>query len=346
MSGVKISDLSTISPLSTDLVVLDRPSTGAGAPVTGKATLADVQSLFGGGGATGAYWSEKSLNLIHTTGSVEITGSLSQGGPGNITTGNYSHAEGLTNTASGDYSHAEGGNTLASGHESHAEGGSTIASGFVSHAEGYNNTTASGFGSHAEGSGTTASSDASHSEGNSTTASGAYSHAEGESTQAAGYTSHAEGYFAVTAGSYSHAEGSYTTAEGNYSHAEGIYTFAIGEGSHSEGIGTIASGSWQNAKGKYNVRNNDFSIFVIGDGTGDLDVDRSDILRVNSGSAPGNGRVEVTGSLDVTVGMTGSLSYTPGNGSHWADPDPTNVKDALDRIAALLYTLNSNTEIP
>lgn len=45
------------------------------------------------------------------------------------------------------------------------------------------------------------------------------------------------------------------------------------------------------------------------------------------------------------MGMTGSLSYAPGNSSHWAT-DPDNVKDALDRMAALLYTLNSGTPIP
>ena len=29
-----------------------------------------------------------------------------------------------------------------------------------------------------------------------------------------------------------------------------------------------------------------------------------------------------------------NTSYTPANGAHWVDPDPTNVQDALDRIAA------------
>lgn len=40
MPTVKISDLPAITPLATDLVALDRPTTGAGAPVTGQATLA------------------------------------------------------------------------------------------------------------------------------------------------------------------------------------------------------------------------------------------------------------------------------------------------------------------
>jgi len=190
---------------------------------------------------------------------------------------------------------------------------------------------------------------------------GTISHAEGIGSISIGSGSHAEGFNTLAIGvskdiqfnnnpselTYgAHAEGFETIAYGNYSHAEGDGTTASGDASHSEGIGTIASGSWQHVQGKYNLRNNDFSLFVIGDGTGDDDVDRSDIVRVNSGSAPGAGVFEITGSLGVTIGMTGSLSYTPADGSHWSDPDPTNVKDALDRMAALLYTLNSNTPIP
>lgn len=39
-------------------------------------------------------------------------------------------------------------------------------------------------------------------------------------------------------------------------------------------------------------------------------------------------------------------AYTPADGTKWADPDPTTIQGALDRMAALLYTLNSNTPIP
>ena len=42
MPTKKISDLTTIIPLATDLVALDRPTVGAGAPITGKATLGDA----------------------------------------------------------------------------------------------------------------------------------------------------------------------------------------------------------------------------------------------------------------------------------------------------------------
>jgi photosystem II stability/assembly factor-like uncharacterized protein len=38
-------------------------------------------------------------------------------------------------------------------------------------------------------------------------------------------------------------------------------------------------------------------------------------------------------------------AYTPANPAHWVTP-PTTIIDAIDRMAALLYTLNSNTAIP
>lgn len=186
-----------------------------------------------------------------------------------INLGRYSHAEGNSTITAADYAHAEGSGTVAAGEGSHAEGGSG-------------------------GGGTLV-------------ASGQYSHAEGYNTLASGSNSHAEGYSTIAAGYSSHAEGSFTVAIGSYSHAEGVSTIAFADYSHAEGEGTITSGSYQHAGGMYNVRGNDFSLFVIGNGTSDADVDRSDVLRVNSGSI-GDGRVEVTGSLAATLGLSGSLT--------------------------------------
>lgn len=176
-----------------------------------------------------SFWFERSLNRIFTTGSVEITGSLTQG-LSISAAGSNSHAQGLGSSAQGSYSHAEGTFTIALGDYSHAEGGQLVTS----------------------------------------------------------------------TGQFSHAEGSFTNAVGNGSHAEGQNTVSFGQYSHSEGLGTIASGSHQHAQGKYNLRDNNFSLFVIGDGVGDVDPQRGDIVRVNSGSAPGLGRVEITGSLAVS----------------------------------------------
>jgi hypothetical protein len=185
---------------------------------------------------TSAYWFERSLNRIFTTGSVEITGSFTQGANSVSATGLNSHAQGLGTSAQGNNSHAEGSFTVASGDSSHAEGGQLTAA----------------------------------------------------------------------SGQFSHAEGFGTLAGGTAAHSEGQNTVALGSYSHSEGLGTIASGSHQHVQGKYNLRNNDFSLFVIGDGVGTPDPQRGDIVRVNSGSAPGLGRVEITGSLSVS-GSNGRL---------------------------------------
>lgn len=75
MAGVKISDLSTVIPLSTDLVVLDRPTAGPGAPVTGKATLASLATAIGStGGATSGTFNEPSPAEFVTTASLSIAG--------------------------------------------------------------------------------------------------------------------------------------------------------------------------------------------------------------------------------------------------------------------------------
>lgn len=72
MAGVKISDLSTVTPVGTDLVVLDRPTTGPGAPVTGKATLASLAAAIGG--VTSGTFNEPSPAEFVTTASLSIAG--------------------------------------------------------------------------------------------------------------------------------------------------------------------------------------------------------------------------------------------------------------------------------
>lgn len=211
-------------------------------------------------------------------GDTLISGSLSQGRL-NTASGKYSHAEGWSNNSSGDYSHAEGVSTVASGLYSHAEG---------------NDTTASGEGAHVEGDRGIASGNYSHSEGLLTVASRAYSHAEGYST--------------IASGDASHSEGLNTTAAADYSHAAGQDTIASGSYSYVGGLGTISSGSHQHIIGKYNKRNNNFSLFVIGDGVGGDESGRSDIVRVNGGPVIGTGIVEITGTLAATQGISGSLT--------------------------------------
>ena len=215
--------------------------------------------------------------------------------------GVYSHAEGSLTVASGTYSHAEGLSTLASAHYTHTEGRYTTASAGYSHAEGAY-TIANNLNTHAEGQYTIASGQAAHSEGTYTTASGYSSHAEGLLTIASGSYSHAEGQYTMAKGQSSHAEGNAATASGYYSHAEGSGSIAFGIGSHAEGIGTIASGSYQHVSGKYNKRDNTTSLFVVGNGTGDTNANRSDILRVNPTV------VHVSGSNSATITPTSSIA--------------------------------------
>jgi hypothetical protein len=150
-------------------------------------------------------------------------------------------------------------------------------------------------------------------------ASGSYSHAEGENTVATGYASHAEGIF--------------TTANGDYSHAEGFNTIAQGNASHAEGLGTIASGSGQTVVGKWNKQNNTSSLFIIGNGV-DND-NRSDIVLVN------NNNVVISGSLNITNGITGSLQGS----ASFAISSSRAVSASFASTASYINTLNQNVQI-
>lgn len=168
----------------------------------------------------------------------------------------------------------------------------------------------------------------SHAEGQGTVW-GTQAHAEG-SGRATGIRSHAEGNGNVSMGIGSHAEGSYTISIGAGSHAEGTSTIAIGDYSHAGGEATIASGSSQTVIGKYNQRGNNFSLFVIGDGDGDLDANRSDIVRVNSSPIIGNGNVQITGSTIFVLGDTGPNNSVIISGSQNNSAPALDIKDIVN----------------
>jgi hypothetical protein len=63
---------------------------------------------------------------ISLSGSMNITGSLTNGNNDNIASGLNSHAEGRQTTSTGEASHTEGRTTQAIGNFSYAEGLSTI----------------------------------------------------------------------------------------------------------------------------------------------------------------------------------------------------------------------------
>jgi len=139
-------------------------------------------------------------------------------------------------------------------------------------------------------------------QGTNVSASGLYSHAEGFNTNATGSFSHAEGQQTISQGGSSHAEGVETLSSGDFSHAEGYLTVAAGYASHAEGFGTIASASYQHAQGTYNITSPVTGAFIVGNGSGPSS-------KSNLVFAAGN-QVQITGSLIVTGGITGSLSGT------------------------------------
>jgi len=72
MPSKKVSDLSTITPLSTDLVLLDRPTTGPGAPITGNAALSALAAVIGG--AISGTFNEPVPAEFVTTASLSLAG--------------------------------------------------------------------------------------------------------------------------------------------------------------------------------------------------------------------------------------------------------------------------------
>ena len=81
---------------------------------------------------------------------------------------------------------------------------------------------------------------------------------------------------------------------------------ALGAGSHAEGLGTVAKGDFQHVQGQFNITSSVQSAFIHGNGTSDSA--RSNLIYAHDST------VEVTGSLNIT----GSLlvnGVAPGGGS-------------------------------
>ncbi len=63
-------------------------------------------------------------------------------------------------------------------------------------------------------------------------------------------------------------------------------------------------------------------------------------------------RVRVSGTvvwrwhLSNWTPAASSSTYTPGNAAHWAGAAPSTEQQALDRLAAQVYSLGGNTAIP
>ena len=309
--------------------VIGNTVTGTGAHAEGYLTNATGIYSHAEGNTTTALGASSHAEGVGTTARTDYSHAE---GEGSVASGSVSHAEGYYTNASGSYSHAEGRLTIAQGYASHAEGSSSVASGIASHAEG-TTTVASGNFSHAEGGFTTASNSYAHAEGGQTIASGQYSHAEGTNTTASGQGSHAEGVGNISTGFWSHAEGAYTTASGNYSHAEGYNTITIGSSSHAAGNQTVALGDYQSVIGQFNISSSAQAAFIIGNGTGAGA--RSNLLYA-SGS-----EVQITGSLNVSNGVTGNLTGTASYAT--SASQATSASFALTAGSVLGTITNANT---
>jgi hypothetical protein len=292
VSGAAVNNTGFVLTYNTASGLVSYTSSAGFGGGSGTPGGSDTQIQFNNGGAFGA---TGSFVFIYTSQSL-------QQGLNVTTIGQYSHAEGINTQTTGEGSHTEGNATQAIGGGSHAEGQSTTAIGNYSHAEGHITATVGQY-SHAEGRNTIALGSHSHTEGSGSIASGSHSHAEGEQTTTIGQSSHAEGYQTTSIGLYSHAEGSDTQAIGNYSHAEGLSTIAIG--------------NYQHVQGQYNLTSLAPSVFIIGNGTSDIN--RSNLVFASGSQFQITGSLEVSGSARITNVLTlpyqDPLPSSPATGS-------------------------------
>jgi len=104
-----------------------------------------------------------------------------------------------------------------------------------------------------------------------------------------------------TVSHYSLVVGKGSAATGYHSFAQGTQVQALGTGSHAQGIGTTASIDGQHVEGTWNLTDNS-ALWIVGNGT-------SSTNKSNLISAYSN-KVTITGSLNVTGSITGSLFGT------------------------------------
>ena len=134
---------------------------------------------------------------------------------------------------------------------------------------------------------------------------GTASIAEGINTLASGLASHAAGINTTASGQAAFSMGIETDADGMASFAAGSGSWARGTATVAFGIGTIASSSGQLVVGHYNETKSDINnIFVVGDGTGPLSVNRRNIIEVYGGQGAGLRGVKIDTAATPTISPT------------------------------------------
>lgn len=333
--GVVVLPYSSVTYSSTTDIVLNQDVssgfTGALIGIPGLSNPAD---------------STHTLDFNAIASHAEGSGTIADGeashaeGRGSTSIGNYSHAEGSGSQAIAQYSHTEGRGTKAFGSGSHAEGIRTFAINSNSHTEGSQTYTGqyayecaindkSEIYTNARYGDVSSQFTSAYLIFDDTTTGNANGLLEvkvgsvtwtGTQVKIVSETTVAQsskGYVGVggvfaPSKAYdfiplskisSHAEGDSTFALGEGSHAEGSSTRTTGDYSSTKGIGTIAQGHYQTVIGKYNIPSRDSGYtLIVGNGTSDSA--RSNALTISSSV------VTIPGTLQVTGGVTGSLSGT------------------------------------
>lgn len=129
--------------------------------------------------------------------------------------------------------------------------------------------------------------------------------------------------------------------------ASGETIAVIGSGS-TNNMSLFASGSAQliaTGSGELAVASANGSMNIDSNGNIEFDVGSAAVFTVN-----GNGgllQVGPTGGITLTpnAGNFVNIGFEPGDSSKWAT-DPTQYAEAINRIAALLVSLNGGTPIP
>jgi hypothetical protein len=129
-------------------------------------------------------------------------------------------------------------------------------------------------------------------------------------------------------------------------------TFLENEVSVAYGANTLYAGS------TYVRGQPDLTVDALG---GDLQIGTSDTVTITIGQALSLLKLDISqlqinndagdaGEVLVSNGASAptwaTTPYTPSNGAHWNNPDPTTVISALDRLAAAVFALRGNVSIP
>lgn len=114
-------------------------------------------------------------------------------------------------------------------------------------------------------------------------------------------------------------------------------SYFIGNGSQLTGINATTS----------NITNGSSNVVAYINGNVAVSVSSlANIAVFTTTGAVVSGTLSASGNItggNLTLSPGGVVSYTPGTPSNWANPAPTSLQEAIDRLAAVVKTLNGGT---